>query len=252
MLLSKLKFAFLGLVTVALVTAGAGVAAQDRPSDEDRLKSVERKLDRLLEAIGGHTRHAPEATPPPDAPSAGGAPTIAASPAATPAPSILPPTAPVPAPAQPPGPVQAIPAMPAQPPAAPAAAPAPGTQPPQPVTMPPAPFAQPNSLARRVDMLEQRSTKLEKRLADFEQRLSRTSSGSSPSNLPRTSRSVCPGAEVPTSRFDTSGIANRSDPRFCSCLRRWSRADPGSNRRGRSSTHRRTRDRVRVAERPGH
>lgn len=54
MLFSKLKFALLGLVTVAMVTAGAGVVAQDRPSDDDRLKNVERKLDRLIEALGGH------------------------------------------------------------------------------------------------------------------------------------------------------------------------------------------------------
>ena len=61
MLLSKLKFAFLGLVTVALVTTGAGVVAQDRPSDNDRLKNLERKVDRLLEALGGQNRRAPSA-----------------------------------------------------------------------------------------------------------------------------------------------------------------------------------------------
>ena len=55
MLLSKLKFAVLGLVTVAMVTAGAGVVAQDRPSDEDRLKNLERKLDRVLEGSEART-----------------------------------------------------------------------------------------------------------------------------------------------------------------------------------------------------
>ena len=63
MLLSKLKLAFLGLVTVALVTTGAGVVAQDRPSDNDRLKNLERKVDRLLEALGAQNRRAPSADP---------------------------------------------------------------------------------------------------------------------------------------------------------------------------------------------
>ena len=56
MLLSKLRSAFLGLVAVALVTTGAGVIAQDRPSDDDRLKILERKMDRLLEVLGGSNR----------------------------------------------------------------------------------------------------------------------------------------------------------------------------------------------------
>ena len=62
MLLAKLKFTFLGLVTLAVISTSVGVLAQDgpgpdRPSDTDRLKAVERKLDRLLEAIGGQGRH---------------------------------------------------------------------------------------------------------------------------------------------------------------------------------------------------
>jgi hypothetical protein len=60
MLLAKLKFAFLGLVTLAIVSTSVGVVAQtgpgarlDRPSDDDRLKSVEQKLDKLLEVLAG-------------------------------------------------------------------------------------------------------------------------------------------------------------------------------------------------------
>ncbi len=51
MLLGKLKLVILGLATVALITTGVGVGAQSPPSDEDRLRAVERKLDRLLEVL---------------------------------------------------------------------------------------------------------------------------------------------------------------------------------------------------------
>ncbi len=55
MLIAKLKFAFLGLVGLAVVSTSVGVVAQspDRPADTDRLKAVEKKLDRLLEVLGG-------------------------------------------------------------------------------------------------------------------------------------------------------------------------------------------------------
>ena len=64
MLLAKLKFAFLGLVTLAVVSTSVGVLAQsgpasDRPSDNDRLKAVEQKLDRLLEVMGGSSHRTP-------------------------------------------------------------------------------------------------------------------------------------------------------------------------------------------------
>ena len=67
MLLAKLKFAFFGLVALAVVSTSVGVVAQspaDRPADSDRLKAVEQKLDRLLEVLGG--RHGRQ--PSPDAP----------------------------------------------------------------------------------------------------------------------------------------------------------------------------------------
>jgi len=56
MLLAKLKLVILGLAAVALFTTGVGVLAQERPSDEDRLKNVERKLDKVLEVLGGSSR----------------------------------------------------------------------------------------------------------------------------------------------------------------------------------------------------
>ena len=70
MLLAKLKFAVLGLVTVAVVSTSVGVLAQsdpERTSDNDRLKVVEQKLDRLLEVLGGAKRRttSPDARPSP-------------------------------------------------------------------------------------------------------------------------------------------------------------------------------------------
>ena len=60
MLLAKLKFALLGLFTLAVVSTSVGVLAQYAPqtspgraSDNDRLKSVEQKLDKLLEVLAG-------------------------------------------------------------------------------------------------------------------------------------------------------------------------------------------------------
>jgi hypothetical protein len=70
MLLAKLKFAFLGLFTLAVVSTSVGVVAQtapqaspDRPSDNDRLKSVEQKLDKLLEVLGGASHSTRPADP---------------------------------------------------------------------------------------------------------------------------------------------------------------------------------------------
>jgi hypothetical protein len=56
MLLAKLRYAVLGVVTLALVSTSVGVVAQtapDGPPATDRLKAVEQKLDRLLEVLGG-------------------------------------------------------------------------------------------------------------------------------------------------------------------------------------------------------
>jgi RNA polymerase sigma-70 factor (ECF subfamily) len=175
MLLSKLKFAFLGFVTVAMLTTGAGVVAQvpvSQSSDDDRLKSVERKLDRLLEAIGGTGRHAPpvvsdlrDSRPEPTAPVPGIAPSVDVASGPTVIASVpRPPQPPMNPNAQPPVAVAAVPPTQVLPPAAPQAA----------------PLARSNSLAGRVDMLEQRLANLERRLADFERRLGRTSSDALP------------------------------------------------------------------------
>ena len=110
MLLAKLKFAFLGLVTLAVVSTSVGVVAQspaDRPADNDRLKVVEQKLDRLLEVLGG--RHGRQ--PSPDAP-----------PIVPPDPRI---TAAAPVQEPPAIPVAAPPALAPMPPAPPAPAAAP-------------------------------------------------------------------------------------------------------------------------------
>jgi RNA polymerase sigma factor (sigma-70 family) len=81
MLLAKLKFAFLGLFTLAVVSTGVGVVAQsppqatpDRLADNDRLKSVEQKLDKLLEVLGGSGHSPHSADPTNTAPAPSGAP----------------------------------------------------------------------------------------------------------------------------------------------------------------------------------
>jgi RNA polymerase sigma factor (sigma-70 family) len=192
MLLGKLKLVILGLATVALITTGVGVGAQDGPSDDDRLKAVERKLDRLLEVLGGsNSTSATSPLPRSLAPSIS-VPTIAAPattpgmapvlalPAVTGVPNALAPMVPPPPPTTAPAAAQA----PAAPPA-PAARPTPALPP---IVVPPslaqrhgmsptpgAPHAQPNSLATRVDMLERRLNALEQALAGLEDRLRGTS-----------------------------------------------------------------------------
>jgi RNA polymerase sigma factor (sigma-70 family) len=223
MLLSKLKLAFLGLVTVALVTTGAGVVAQDRPSDEDRLKSVERKLDRLLEAIGGQNRHTQGANPAPDsrpeaaAPAPAATPAPATAPAPPAAPSALPTIAAVPPPPQAlvaPAAIPAHRANPAQQPGGPAsAAPASPDMAPLPPAAQPVGRAQSNSLARRVDMLEQRLANLERRLADFEQRLNRTSDGHFDGKPPVKVGSAPPRAELTLTPGDAPPLDALPSPR---------------------------------------
>ena len=187
MLLGKLKLVILGLATVALITTGVGVGAQDGPSDDDRLKAVERKLDRLLEVLGGSTSTSPTSPLPRSlAPSISvpriaapattpGMPAVPATPAASGLPAALPPMVPPP-PTTAPAAAQA----PAAPPV-PAALPTPALAP---IGLPPglaqrhgmshtsgAPHAQSNSLATRVDMLERRLNALEQALAGLEDRL---------------------------------------------------------------------------------
>jgi len=104
MLLAKLRYAVMGVATLALVSTSVGVLAQqpnpNGPVSPDRLKAVERKLDRLLEVLGGthHSALAPApvanptlpATSPAALPRAGTlSSTISAGPASTtPAPGI--------------------------------------------------------------------------------------------------------------------------------------------------------------------
>ena len=73
MLIAKLKLVILGFASVALVTTGVGVVAQvpapaNRPAEQDRLKVVEQKLDRLLEVLGGSNRAVPAPTLPIEVP----------------------------------------------------------------------------------------------------------------------------------------------------------------------------------------
>jgi RNA polymerase sigma factor (sigma-70 family) len=158
MLLAKLKFTVLGLVTLAVVSTSVGVLAQDGPertSDNDRLKAVERKLDKLLEVMGGSSRRATPA---------------AASPSLDLAPRVAEATQPPPPPA-----VAPVPPRPPAPLAAPSAdtVPAPGN----PVVDRAIPSRA--NLAGRVDLLERRLTELERRFGELERRLPLRSSSSS-------------------------------------------------------------------------
>ena len=149
MLIAKLKFAVLGLVTVAVVSTSVGVLAQDGPersSDNDRLRVVEQKLDRLLEVLGGSSRR----TRPSDAPpSQDFAPRLADA-------------------TQPPAPATApIPPVPPPPPVAPSAdtVPSPGS--------PAIARALPGraDLAGRLGQLERRLGELEHRFSELERRI---------------------------------------------------------------------------------
>jgi RNA polymerase sigma factor (sigma-70 family) len=164
MLLAKLKYVFLGLVTVAVVSSSVGVVAQVSPprkTDDDRLQSVERKLDKLLEVLGGSSRrNSPTATSPvlpPDAP---------------------PPPATVPAPVPPPPPDSGSPRMGSMM----AGGMMPGSMHGMGMMqggmrgMGSAMMGQPN-LAGRVDQMEKRLNDLERRLTALERRLT--------SSLPR-------------------------------------------------------------------
>jgi RNA polymerase sigma factor (sigma-70 family) len=176
MLLAKLKYAFLGLVMLAVVSSGVGVmaqqgggfGAQSSPSDTDRLKAVERKLDRLLEVMGGTRRQSTPDTAP--AAAAATAPALAqAAPSAVAPPAAAPPPPAVSAraPAPPPPPVGApVPLPPA----------APRTSPPDDLTDAPAAKSRFRAvdLGRRVDAVEQRLVDLERRFGELERRLNQS------------------------------------------------------------------------------
>jgi RNA polymerase sigma factor (sigma-70 family) len=159
MLFAKLKLIVLGVVTVALVTAGAGVVAQSPGPvphpDQDRLKAVEQKLDRLLEVLGGSSRtesRYPAPVPPP--PPGATIPTL-------PSPSYsLPPAT------TPPAAVTA---------AMPALAPTTGTVSAYPAGANVTAHSQSRSLDGRVASLEQRLSELERRFGEMERRLSQNS-----------------------------------------------------------------------------
>jgi RNA polymerase sigma factor (sigma-70 family) len=194
MLLSKLKIVGLGLITLVLVTGGVGVVAQDHPSSEDRLKALERKIDRLIEVLGGFNRSASTARVP-----ATGGPITTAAPAAAPAgpalagarptPALVPPVPvalvprPLVAPEPPalqelsPGTQPPAPPVPAATPFPPSAAPLPAgganltALPIVPQPVPTVTGADADRLDRRVRALEDRLTDLERRFADFQQRV---------------------------------------------------------------------------------
>jgi hypothetical protein len=193
MLLAKLKFAVLGVVTMAVVSASVGVLAQDGPdraSDNDRLKAVERKIDKLLEVMGGSSRR----NAPPDAsPSADSIPR-GAVPAPPPTPEL--------APLAPPSPVTAAP--PVAPSVDIAAVPRWGRNA-NPVPEPPQ-----KNVAGRVDLLERRLSELERRFGDLERRvgLSRAMGGppAGPGLVPSASAT---GVPVPSDNASlTSGASD--------------------------------------------
>ncbi len=201
MLVSKLKIIGLGIAALVLVTGGVGVVAQDRPSNDDRLRALEQKLDRLIEVLGGSNR--PVWSPPPRA-------------SATPAPSPVAPPPPPGAPALPPVPplpvaVGVAPSAPLDnppPPATVGVAPLAGVQPgalptPAATPVPPqtvqgpggrrarrpyvatqpaprAPQAEPISLEGRVRALEDRLTDLERRFTAFQQQVLQAGQGPRP------------------------------------------------------------------------
>ena len=106
MLISKLKTGFIGLLVVAVATAGAVVVAQDRPSEGDRLTTLDAKLTGSSKSsvdrrdgvnYSSNTQFAPNATlPTPTAPAAAPAALAAVpQPPQSPAPqnAVLPPPA---------------------------------------------------------------------------------------------------------------------------------------------------------------
>jgi hypothetical protein len=166
MLLAKLRYAVLGVATLALVSTSVGVVAQtapDGPPATDRLKAVEQKLDRLLEVLGGSRPFT--FTPAP-----------ATSPSA-PAATTMPPT---------------LPGLPAAPAPAPAIAHGFGTPTSSSSSSGTATLAR-GDVVGRVDRLERKLNELERRFSSLERRIS--SSGSRP--MPQPMAPLPPGAPVP-------------------------------------------------------
>jgi len=185
MLFAKVKSVFLGIATLALVTTGVGVLAQTGPSPDDRLKAVERKLDKLLEVLGASNRPGPTPATPP----ASGATAPAVAPIANmpPVPST-PPLDTLPLPSA--NSQATMPRASAPSHSAPEAAPDPfvATAPSRTQgrgragarSIP----GQPQSLAGRLQTLEHRLDDFERRLGALERRLQQSPGGASVSGLP--------------------------------------------------------------------
>ncbi|HKI18976.1 MAG TPA: sigma-70 family RNA polymerase sigma factor, partial [Isosphaeraceae bacterium] len=183
MLLAKLKVVVLSLAAAALFTTGVGVLAQERGSDEDRLKNVERKLDKLLEVLGGSNRKA-AAGAPETTTAAGGLVPIGQAPGSTPPtadgavpasgmPSRLPPQIQQGQPARYPHELPAWEAAPGM-----FHGPTTGTGPT--LAQRPQDTPQPKSLAARVGAVEQRLGDLEHQIGDLQRRLQQIDGGTGP------------------------------------------------------------------------
>jgi hypothetical protein len=176
MLFAKLKLIVLGVVSVALVTTGVGVVAQTGPAphpDQDRLKAVEQKLDRLLEVLGGSNRSEvryPPVMPPPASVTIDPAPGGSYSPSvsALPSPAALPPSPEIASTTS----TVTSPSYGGSLPGGSASAAA---------TLP---HGQSQSLELRVRTLEQRLSEMERRFGEMERRLSRVQSGPFQSTVP--------------------------------------------------------------------
>ncbi len=191
MLIAKFKGLVLGLTVATVVTTGIGVLAQSpgpaASPDGDRLSALERKLDRILEALGGSRGDAPR-TLPPTTTTRVDARKNAASPDVQ---LVLPPPATslppqvfgdrlghrilAPAASSDDRLAHVVPDAP-HPPAARLADVVPDA--PHPPAVPPPPAGPSRDLDARVDALERRLGEMERRFGEMERRIGRTMSGS--------------------------------------------------------------------------
>jgi len=197
MLFAKVKSAFLGIATLALVTTGVGVLAQTGPSPDDRLKAVEQKLDRLLEVLGGSNRRGPTPATPPAS-------------IATTVPALAPMASTPPVPSTPPLDTVPPPAVNAQ--ATTPSSSLPEVAPDPRVATTPPRFqgrgragarsipGQPQSLAGRLQTLEQRLDNFERRLGAMERRLQQVPGGASVSGPPPARADAAPAFPSDVSR----------------------------------------------------